>query len=237
KTFDTRLRCPVVSLALYVGLPRLWLRAGLFVGHKDKDLAAKSTKFDPACATRRSCRRQLGDVRQAGRPPLTSVTNWKRRLCRRMVAGRVIFILFCQEDELPGTNQEGGVNADRDYSTTDRCGLWGGSAIAAAAFIGSILVVGAADEGAIPQAVKVARTTALPACTLHVDAAADAGDGSAEKPHSTIAAAVEAAQAGAVICIAEGTYAEQIAAGEKNFTLAGGFQRGSGFKVRDSAQY
>src|SRR4029079_919424 len=107
----------------------------------------------------------------------------------------------------------------------------------AAVLFGWILVVGAADEGAIPQAVKFARTTAIPACTMHVDAAADAGDGSAGKPHSTIAAAVEAAQPGAVICVAEGTYAEQIAAGEKDFTLAGGFQRGSGFKVRDSAQY
>src|SRR6185295_9196673 len=156
-----------------------------------------------------------------------------------MVAGRDIFrppILFCQEDELPGANLEGGVNADRNYSTKDQYGPWRAAAIAAVALFGSIVVVGAADEGAIPQAVQVAQTTAIPACTMHVDAAADAGDGSAEKPHSTIAAAVEAAQAGAVICVAEGTYAEQIAAGEKNFTLAGGFQRGSGFKVRDSAQ-
>ena len=40
---------------------------------------------------------------------------------------------------------------------------------------------------------------------------------------------------GAVICVAEGVYAEQIKPGEKHFTLAGGFQRGKDFKVRDSA--
>ena len=42
---------------------------------------------------------------------------------------------------------------------------------------------------------------------------------------------------GAVICVAEGTYAEQLKPGEKIFTLAGGFQRGKDFKVRDSAAY
>ena len=42
---------------------------------------------------------------------------------------------------------------------------------------------------------------------------------------------------GAVICVAEGTYAEQLKPGEKYFTLAGGFQRGKDFKVRDSAAY
>ena len=35
--------------------------------------------------------------------------------------------------------------------------------------------------------------------------------------------------------MAEGTYTEQIEAGEKAFTLAGGFQSGQAFKVRDSA--
>ena len=67
--------------------------------------------------------------------------------------------------------------------------------------------------------------------------AAGGGDGSVQKPHKTIAAAVAAAQSGAVICVAEGTYAEQIKPGEKYFTLAGGFQRGKDFKVRDSAAY
>ena len=58
-----------------------------------------------------------------------------------------------------------------------------------------------------------------------------------QKPHKTIAAAMAAVENGAVICVAEGTYAESLAPGEKSFTLAGGFQRGSGFKVRDSARY
>jgi hypothetical protein len=86
-------------------------------------------------------------------------------------------------------------------------------------------------------AVQVARATAIPACTVFVDAASKGGDGTAQSPHKTIAAAVEAAEPGAVICVAEGTYAEQIAPGEKYFSLAGGFQRGKGFKVRDSAAY
>ncbi len=90
---------------------------------------------------------------------------------------------------------------------------------------------------AASAAVKVARTTAIPDCTVFVDAASDGGDGTAQSPHKTIAAAVEAADPGAVICVAEGTYAEQIAPGEKYFTLAGGFQSGSDFKVRDSAAY
>jgi hypothetical protein len=89
-----------------------------------------------------------------------------------------------------------------------------------------------------PSAVKVAQTTAIPSCTLFVDAAgAEGGDGTAQKPHKTIAAATEAAQPGAVICVAEGTYAEQLAPCEKHFSLAGGFQSGSDFKVRDSAAY
>ena len=92
--------------------------------------------------------------------------------------------------------------------------------------------------GSAPRAVTVARTTAIPACTSFVDAAvAGRGDGTAQRPHKTIAAAVAAARNGAVICVAEGTYAEQLKPGEKNFTLAGGFQRGKDFKVRDSAAY
>ena len=90
----------------------------------------------------------------------------------------------------------------------------------------------------IARPVTVAQTTAIPACNAHVDAAAtDGGDGSAAAPHKTILAAVEAASAGAVICVAEGTYAEELKPGEKPFTLAGGFQSGSVFKVRDSAKY
>ena len=89
-----------------------------------------------------------------------------------------------------------------------------------------------------PRAVEVARTTEMPECTLFVDAAASAnGNGTAQRPHNTIAAAVAAASNGAGICVAEGNYAEQIKPGEKSFVLAGGFQRGSGFKVRDSAKH
>ncbi len=94
-----------------------------------------------------------------------------------------------------------------------------------------------AEDAAPPHAVTVARATAIPSCALHVDASAAAGDGTAGKPFKTIAAAVEAAQPGAIICVAEGTYAEQIAPGEKYFTLAGGFHSGSSFKVRDSAKF
>jgi hypothetical protein len=94
------------------------------------------------------------------------------------------------------------------------------------------------SSGASPRAVKVARTTMMPRCTSFVDAAAGGrADGTAQNPHKTIAAAVAAADNGAIICVAEGTYAEQLKPGEKYFTLAGGFQRGMGFKVRDSAAY
>ena len=86
-------------------------------------------------------------------------------------------------------------------------------------------------------AVTTARATVVPGCTTFVDAATKGGDGSAQKPFATIAAAIDAAEPGAVICVAEGTYAETLKAGEKPFTLAGGFQRGQGFKVRDSAAY
>ena len=89
-----------------------------------------------------------------------------------------------------------------------------------------------------PGPVAVARATDIPACSLFVDAAAGkGGDGSVESPHATIAAAVAAAPPAAIICVAEGTYAEEIKPGEKAFTLAGGFQSGSGFKQRDSAAY
>jgi hypothetical protein len=71
----------------------------------------------------------------------------------------------------------------------------------------------------------------MPDCTLFVDAAVKGNAaGTAKNPHRTIAAAVEAADPGAVICVAEGTYAE-------HFTLAGGFQSGQDFKIRDSALY
>ena len=88
-----------------------------------------------------------------------------------------------------------------------------------------------------PRAVTVARATEIPACTVFVDASVRGGTGSVSQPFNTIAAAVAAAQPGATICVAEGNYAEQIKPGEKHFTLAGGFQRGQGFKVRDSAKF
>jgi Protein of unknown function (DUF1565) len=92
--------------------------------------------------------------------------------------------------------------------------------------------------GSAPRAVAVARTTTIPRCTLFVDVAVTGrGDGTAQRPHKTIAAAVAGADQEAVICVAEGTYPEQLKPGEKSFTLAGGFQRGRGFKVRDSATY
>jgi len=94
------------------------------------------------------------------------------------------------------------------------------------------------EPGAAPRAVAVARTTTIPKCTVFVDGAASSrGDGTAQKPHKTMAAAIAAADNGAIICVAEGTYAERLAPGEKYFTLAGGFQRGKDFTVRDSARY
>ena len=106
---------------------------------------------------------------------------------------------------------------------------------------GALLPAWATAEDAaqgVPHAVKVARATEIPNCTLFVDASAPKGaDGTASKPFKRIADAIEAAQPGAVICVAEGSYPETLAPGEKFFTLAGGFQRGQDFKVRDSAKY
>lgn len=96
----------------------------------------------------------------------------------------------------------------------------------------------ALPAGSVPRPVTVARATAIPQCTVFVDAAAPRGGaGTVQNPHNTISEAVAKAPAGAVICVAEGTYREQIKAGEKHFTLAGGFQGGSKFTVRDSARY
>lgn len=130
------------------------------------------------------------------------------------------------------------------------------AAIANIVFFGVVLAGGGAGAGestrtsapllpdvllppkSAPRAVTVARAMTIPDCSLFVDVAnAGDGDGTAQKPHKTIAAAVAAAEPGAVICAAEGTYAEQLAPGTKYFTLAGGFQRDKDFKVRDSAVY
>lgn len=96
---------------------------------------------------------------------------------------------------------------------------------------------GASAQDAVPRAVTVARAVNIPACTVFVDASGAGGAGTAQSPHKTIAGALNAAAPGAVICVAEGTYSEQLKPGEKYLTLAGGFQRGSNFAVRDSARY
>ena len=98
-------------------------------------------------------------------------------------------------------------------------------------------VAATSASAAPPRAVKVARATQIPACEVFVDAAARRGDGSAAKPFRRIAEAIEAARPGAVICVAEGVYREKLAPGTKPFTLAGGFQRGTRFAVRDSAAF
>ncbi len=91
--------------------------------------------------------------------------------------------------------------------------------------------------GNAPRAVPTAGTKEIPECTSFVDAASSGGQGTATAPYETIAEAVAAADNGAIICVAEGTYAEELAPGEKYFTLAGGFQKGKEFKVRDSSRY
>ena len=102
--------------------------------------------------------------------------------------------------------------------------------------LGSVIFAG--DVWAAPRAVTIARTKVIPACTRFVDAAALAGGiGTVARPFKTIAAAVGAAPAGAIICVAQGVYPEKLFPGIKPFTLAGGFQRGQGFSVRDSAVY
>jgi hypothetical protein len=71
-----------------------------------------------------------------------------------------------------------------------------------------------------------------------VDAATTGtASGTAAQPFKTIAAAIAAAASGAVVCVAQGTYAEALSPGTKYFTLAGGFQTGKSFTVRDSSLY
>lgn len=89
----------------------------------------------------------------------------------------------------------------------------------------------------VPRARPIARTTTIPRCTSFVQVGAGRGTGTAEAPFGTIAAAIAAAPSGAVICVGEGTYQEELRTSEKAFTLAGGFQRGSKFTVRDSARH
>lgn len=102
---------------------------------------------------------------------------------------------------------------------------------------GTIPIDDPLPPGSAPRPVKIARTTTIPGCTSFVDAAATGGDGSRASPFKTIGAAASAAAPGAIICVAQGTYPEKLTPGTKYFTLAGGFQAGQEFKVRDSAMY
>ena len=64
------------------------------------------------------------------------------------------------------------------------------------------------------------------------------GDGTAQSPHRTIAAAVAAASNGAVICVAEGTYAEQTQSrARRPSSLPAVSSAAKDFKVRNSAAY
>jgi hypothetical protein len=110
----------------------------------------------------------------------------------------------------------------------------GASPVPAAA---AVAAAGSLPPNSAPRAVTAARATSIPSCTVFVDAAAGGGAGTAQSPHRTIAAAIAAAAPGAIICVAEGVYPEQLKPGEKYFTLAGGFQRGASFAVRDSARF
>lgn len=132
----------------------------------------------------------------------------------------------------------GGAPGSTDAATSD------GGALDAGAFDGGAFDAGRPSPDAgpvvvhdVPRAVAVARATEIPACTLFVDAASAGGDGSVASPFATIGEAVDAASDGAVICVAEGVYAESITPLDEGFTLAGGFQSGQGFTVRDSAAY
>lgn len=102
--------------------------------------------------------------------------------------------------------------------------------------IASLLMVAAGSAVAAP--VSVAKTTRIPACTVFVDTrTAGTGAGTVSNPYRRIASAVASAAEGAIICVAEGAYPERIVAGTRGFTLAGGFQTGKAFKVRNSATY
>ncbi|CAN5204119.1 hypothetical protein BH10PSE7_BH10PSE7_14060 [soil metagenome] len=112
------------------------------------------------------------------------------------------------------------------------------AAFAMSLILGSVFAgEGVGSAAAEPRAVKVARTRVIPACTRFVDAAAAGGTGTVARPFKSITAAIAAAPAGAIICVAQGVYRETLQPGTKPFTLAGGFQRGKAFKVRDSARY
>lgn len=121
----------------------------------------------------------------------------------------------------------------------DRMSRWAlalSTAAAIGCLAGAIAPAGAAQG--VPEAVKRARTTELAPCTIYVDAAArGGGSGTKAKPFRKIAAAAAAVSPGGVICVAEGVYAEELRPGEKHFRLAGGYQSGTAFSVRDSAAF
>ncbi len=155
----------------------------------------------------------------------------------------------------PGPSGAAGGVGGRAGGAGGRAGGVGGAAGGVGGAAGGVGVAGGAGGGAgggsgssgggaesppgpTPRSVTRARTTAIPACTVFVDAAASgAATGTAAEPYRTIAAAVSAAADGAVICVAQGTYPESLAPGVKYFTLAGGFQSKTGFTVRDSSLY
>lgn len=105
------------------------------------------------------------------------------------------------------------------------------------ALLTSLSLCSAAGAQEVPRAVERARTTAVVACTSYVDAASTSSAGTVQQPYRTIAEAVAAVPDGVVICVAQGLYPESLSPGEKALTLAGGFQSGSDFEVRDSVAY
>ena len=91
----------------------------------------------------------------------------------------------------------------------------------------------------VPRAVKVARTTEIPDCTVFVDAAASRP----RRRHGAEPAPDDRRrgrgrpQRRRHLRRGGHLRREAVTPGEKAFTLAGGFQRGKDFKVRDSAAY
>jgi hypothetical protein len=149
-----------------------------------------------------------------------------------MTISRVAVFAIAAQTNVPPSGMSG---VDRGRRPSARSPMLIVAATLACGLDGQVGHAQIAPQGAVPRAVTVARAVDIPACTMFVDASAGGGTGTAQQPHKTIGAAIAAAEPGAVICVAEGIYAEKLTPGEKHFTLAGGFQRGSDFKVRDSA--
>ncbi len=127
-------------------------------------------------------------------------------------------------DAAPDSDAEPESDAQTGVDATADAGLSSDSGVPAAA--------------SVPRAVRVARTTVVPACTVYVDPAnAGTPEGTAASPYTTLLDAMNAAAGGAIICAAEGTYSDALLPELKYFTLAGGFQSGASFAVRDSMLY